>query len=102
VSHLCFYNQCCYESLVHALFSSLLAVFSSGETVHGSTGFTKLSKEELRERVVAAAKLANAHTFISEFPQGYDTDVGSSGSAMSGGRYRCVQTSAELFLDDWR
>jgi ABC-type protease/lipase transport system fused ATPase/permease subunit len=58
---------------------------SPGETVHGSSGFTKLSKEELRERVIAAAKLANAHTFISEFPQGYDTDVGSSGSAMSGG-----------------
>lgn len=48
----------------------------------------KLSKEELRERVVAAAKLANAHDFISEFPQGYDTDVGSSGSAMSGGKHK--------------
>jgi ATP-binding cassette subfamily B (MDR/TAP) protein 1 len=40
----------------------------------------------LRERVVAAAKLANAHDFISCFPEGYDTDVGNNGSGMSGGK----------------
>jgi ATP-binding cassette subfamily B (MDR/TAP) protein 1 len=39
---------------------------------------------ELKEKVIAAAKKSNAHDFISTFPQGYDTDVGSGGIQMSG------------------
>lgn len=38
------------------------------------------------EEVVAAAKAANAHTFITDLPQGYDTRVGEGGSQMSGGQ----------------
>lgn len=36
--------------------------------------------------VEEAAKLAHAHTFIREFPQGYDTLVGERGVAVSGGQ----------------
>jgi len=43
-------------------------------------------KEKLREKIIIAAKKANAHDFIRNFPQGYDTDVGSNGVAMSGGQ----------------
>lgn len=42
--------------------------------------------DELKEKVITAAKKANAHDFISAFPRGYDTDVGSNGVQMSGGQ----------------
>jgi ATP-binding cassette subfamily B (MDR/TAP) protein 1 len=38
------------------------------------------------EQVVEAAKQANAHTFISEFPEGYNTKVGQGSSLISGGQ----------------
>ena len=53
--------------------------------------------DELKEKVIAAAKKANAHDFIMSFPQGYDTDVGSNGVQMSGGQkqryYSCFINS---------
>mmetsp|Transcript_18788 Transcript_18788/g.21205 ORF Transcript_18788/g.21205 Transcript_18788/m.21205 type:complete len:202 (+) Transcript_18788:255-860(+) len=38
------------------------------------------------EEIIAAAKAANAHNFISEFPNGYDTLCGESGTQLSGGQ----------------
>ncbi|MDO6613031.1 type I secretion system permease/ATPase [Shewanella sp. 1_MG-2023] len=38
------------------------------------------------ERVVAAAKMAGAHEFIVELPEGYDNIVGEQGSNLSGGQ----------------
>ncbi|XP_059670243.1 ABC transporter B family member 15-like [Cornus florida] len=38
------------------------------------------------EEVIEAAKASNAHNFISELPQGYDTQVGERGVQMSGGQ----------------
>ncbi|MCB0207575.1 MAG: ABC transporter ATP-binding protein, partial [Anaerolineae bacterium] len=38
------------------------------------------------EEVIAAAKAAAAHDFISGFPEGYNTPVGERGSTLSGGQ----------------
>lgn len=38
------------------------------------------------EEVVEAAKASNAHNFISQLPEGYDTQVGERGVQMSGGQ----------------
>ena len=38
------------------------------------------------DQVKAAAKLANAHHFIEQFPDGYSTLVGERGLALSGGQ----------------
>ena len=44
------------------------------------------SPEATAEEVVAAAKIAYAHEFIMELPQGYNSRVGERGSALSGGQ----------------
>ncbi len=38
------------------------------------------------EEIIRAAKVANAHEFIMQLPQGYDTNIGDSGNKLSGGQ----------------
>eukprot|EP00178_Gracilaria_changii_P015844 TRINITY_DN444_c7_g1_i1.p1 TRINITY_DN444_c7_g1~~TRINITY_DN444_c7_g1_i1.p1 ORF type:complete len:1288 (-),score=283.32 TRINITY_DN444_c7_g1_i1:6972-10835(-) len=46
--------------------------------------------------IVDAAKAANAHDFISQLPEGYDTDVGTRGSKLSGGQRQRVAIARSL------
>ncbi len=52
-----------------------------------------------REAVVAAAKMAGAHEFISELSNGYDTYVGERGVKLSGGQKQRISI-ARVFLKD--
>lgn len=54
------------------------------DTVHNNIAFGVESAT--REQVIAAAKVANADDFISEMPEGYDTNIGDRGNKMSGGQ----------------
>eukprot|EP00727_Mastigamoeba_balamuthi_P009542 m51a1_g521 hypothetical protein (1324) ;mRNA; r:334642-338749 len=48
------------------------------------------------EEVVEAAKLANAHSFISSFPDTYGTRVGEKGVALSGGQKQRIAIARAL------
>ncbi|HGO3331410.1 TPA: SAV1866 family putative multidrug efflux ABC transporter [Staphylococcus aureus] len=51
------------------------------------------------EEVVEVAKVANAHDFIMNLPQGYDTEVGERGVKLSGGQKQRLSI-ARIFLNN--
>ncbi len=54
-------------------------------------------RSESKENVIKAAKLANAHDFIMDMEQGYETEIGDNGVRLSGGqRQRLAITRAIL------
>ena len=53
------------------------------------------------EEVIRAAKIANAHDFITKLPDGYNTRVGNKGYQLSGGeRQRTAIARARAILHD--
>jgi ABC-type multidrug transport system fused ATPase/permease subunit len=78
--------------------------FTFNTTIEENIRFSR--EEHSREKVVQAAIIANAHDFISELPQGYDTIVGDRGMKLSGGEQqrvciaRAVIDSPEILIFD--
>lgn len=54
------------------------------DTVKNNIGLGKENATE--EEIIEAAKIANAHDFIVELPNGYHTNIGDSGNKLSGGQ----------------
>jgi len=73
--------------------SSLL--FSA--TIRENIAYGKVGSSE--EEIIAAAKAANAHDFIMEFPDGYDTLVGERGVTLSGGQKQRIAIARALLIN---
>ncbi len=52
-----------------------------------------------REQIEKAAKIAAAHDFIMEMPQGYDTVLGEGGSGLSGGQRQRLAIARAVLLE---
>ncbi len=70
-------------------------VYLFSDTVAGNIEYGKPGAG--REEIIGAAKLAGAHEFIMELPDGYDTYVGERGARLSGGQKQRISI-ARVFL----
>jgi len=85
-----------------ALVSQDTHIFNA--TVRENIGYGRPEADE--QDIVRAARLADAHEFISALPQGYDTRVGEYGTGLSGGQKqrialaRAIVRKADILILD--
>ena len=68
-----------------------------GGTVRDNIRYGRLAATQ--DEIVAAARSANAHEFITALPDGYDTLVGDRGSRLSGGQRQRVAIARAILKD---
>ncbi|KAK4047990.1 hypothetical protein OIV83_005024 [Microbotryomycetes sp. JL201] len=79
---------------------TLFATTVAGNIEHGLIGkFESDTPEERRQRIIEAAKKANADGFISALPQGYDTMIGERGMLLSGGQKQRIAIARAIVGD---
>ncbi len=78
-----------------ALVSQDVTLFD--DTVRANIGFGRLDAGD--DAIIAAAKAADAHDFISELPAGYDAPVGPRGSNLSGGQRQRISIARAILKD---
>ena len=82
---------------------SLIAIVSQdtvlfNDTVRNNLAYGAASKFS-DAQIEAAARAANAHTFISDLPNGYDTVLGERGMRLSGGQRQRLSIARALLVD---
>ena len=84
------YVDCCsLRSLNLSDWRNQIAIVSQDVYIFNATVQENIAYGRLdatKDEIVAAAKLANAHEFITQLPQEYDTKVGDRGLRLSGGQ----------------
>lgn len=72
-------------------------VFLFSKTIRENIAYGK--PDATQEEIEQVAKLAQAHNFITEFEEGYETVVGERGVTLSGGQKQRVAIARALLVD---
>lgn len=72
-------------------------IYLFSTTVRENIAYGRL--DATQTEIIAAAKQANAHEFISELAQGYDTKVGDRGVRLSGGQRQRIALARAIIRD---
>ncbi|OQD80248.1 hypothetical protein PENANT_c037G08426 [Penicillium antarcticum] len=80
---------------------TLFATTIFGNIKHGLIGTTHENESEkgIWELVERAARMANAHDFITSLPEGYETDIGERGFLLSGGQKQRIAIARAMVSD---
>lgn len=72
-----------------------------GNIQHGLIGtkYENADIEQQKELIMAAAKMANAHDFVTGLPEGYETNVGERGFLLSGGQKQRIAIARAMVSD---
>lgn len=72
-----------------------------GNIRHGLIGtrWENADVEIQKGLIISAAKMANAHTFVTGLPEGYETNVGDRGFLLSGGQKQRVAIARAMVSD---
>ena len=73
------------------------STFLFNDTIKANIAYGSADRDP--ERVIRAARLANAHDFIMRLPKGYDTIVGELGVRLSGGERQRIAIARALLKD---
>ena len=89
------------EYSLNALRSNIGFVFQESflfsSTIKANIAYGK--PEATMEEIIDAAKRADAHEFIIELPEGYDTMLGERGMGLSGGQKQRIAIARSICLD---
>lgn len=85
------------ESLRKQMGIVLQEPFLFNDTIKASIAYGKLGATD--EEIIEAAKAANAHDFIQQLSEGYDTVVGERGVKLSGGQRQRISIARAILAD---
>ena len=85
------------DSLMSNFSMVFQAVYLFNDSIENNIKFGK--PDATHEEVVAAAKAARCHGFISALPEGYDTVIGEGGATLSGGERQRLSIARAMLKD---
>lgn len=85
------------DSLLKNISVVFQKVYLFDDTIANNIRFGK--PDASMDEIIAAAKKACCHDFISALPQGYDTVVGEGGTALSGGERQRISIARAILKD---